>query len=422
MGDCYKNGGLVYASIQMLIVGIMCVHCELMLIFGSLDAVSKTEGAQLFEYPDTTEKCFQYAPGCFKRTAKVMRTITESFLFVTQFGFCSIYILFITQNLYQVLETYDIDYGQPLTTLFCMPFVMVPSLFTGLNHIAPVSNIGNICLVFGLIATLTVAFMDGMPSTEDRSLITNIPHMALSFGTSLFSYEGIALVLPLRNAMEDPNDFNRPLGILNVVTALITVVFIFTGVTSYIKWGEEVKGSITLNLDETVPFNQAVKLVTAAGVYLGYPIQFYIMFQIIWVRILQRWDFAQRHTLILEVFLRFLCVILTFCAAMMIPNLELFISLIGALCSTTLAFVIPVFIDFAVKAQTPEELKWYIYVKNVIILLIASFGVGLVINMKVTVCFGETRIVVPCGNGNLLVKDLINEATRRYKKAAGKVS
>lgn len=41
--------------------------------------------------------------------------------------------------------------------------------------------------------------------------------------------------------------------------------------------------------------------------------------------------------------------------------------------------------------------------------------------MKVTVCFGDTRILVPCGDGNLLVKDLINEATRRYKKAAGKV-
>ncbi|XP_053949713.1 uncharacterized protein LOC128857912 [Anastrepha ludens] len=42
--------------------------------------------------------------------------------------------------------------------------------------------------------------------------------------------------------------------------------------------------------------------------------------------------------------------------------------------------------------------------------------------MKVTVCFGAIRIVVPCGSGDLLVKDLINEATRRYKKAAGKVS
>ncbi|TMW47372.1 hypothetical protein DOY81_007545 [Sarcophaga bullata] len=40
--------------------------------------------------------------------------------------------------------------------------------------------------------------------------------------------------------------------------------------------------------------------------------------------------------------------------------------------------------------------------------------------MKVTVCFGDIRILVPCGDGNLLVKDLIHEATRRYKKAAGK--
>ncbi|KAL9884643.1 proton-coupled amino acid transporter 3-like [Glossina fuscipes fuscipes] len=330
MGDCYKNGGLVYASIQMPIIAVLCVHCELMLIYGSLDAVSKTEGAESFEYPDTTEKCFQYAPGYFKPIATVMRRITEKFIS---------------------------DYGQSLTMLFCMPFVMVPSLFTGLHHIAPVSNIGNLCLIFGVAATLTVAFTEGMPSTEDRSLITNLPNMALSFGTALFSYEGIALVLPLRNAMKDPNDFNRPLGILNIITALITFVFIFTGVITYIKWGEEVEGSITLNLDETIPFNQAVKLVAALGVFFGYPIQFFIMFNIIWLPMLQRWKFVQGYRLIVEVSLRFIFIVLTFCVALLVPNLELFISLIGAFCSTTLAFVIPVFIDFAVKAQTPEELK-----------------------------------------------------------------
>nr|CAI5867439.1 unnamed protein product [Callosobruchus analis] len=41
--------------------------------------------------------------------------------------------------------------------------------------------------------------------------------------------------------------------------------------------------------------------------------------------------------------------------------------------------------------------------------------------MKVTVCFGNVRVVVPCGDGDILVKDLIREATLRYKKAAGKV-
>lgn len=42
--------------------------------------------------------------------------------------------------------------------------------------------------------------------------------------------------------------------------------------------------------------------------------------------------------------------------------------------------------------------------------------------MKVTVCFGKVRVVVPCGTGELLVRDLKDEAIRRYKKAAGKVS
>lgn len=42
--------------------------------------------------------------------------------------------------------------------------------------------------------------------------------------------------------------------------------------------------------------------------------------------------------------------------------------------------------------------------------------------MKVTVCFGKTRVVVPCGDGNLKVHALIQQAVMRYKKAIAKVS
>lgn len=41
--------------------------------------------------------------------------------------------------------------------------------------------------------------------------------------------------------------------------------------------------------------------------------------------------------------------------------------------------------------------------------------------MKVTVCFGRTRVVVPCGDGNIRVQDLIEQAAMRYKKAIAKV-
>lgn len=43
-------------------------------------------------------------------------------------------------------------------------------------------------------------------------------------------------------------------------------------------------------------------------------------------------------------------------------------------------------------------------------------------NMKVTVCFGRTRVVVPCGDGNMKIHSLIQQATMRYKKAIAKVS
>uniref|UniRef100_A0A672K625 Par3/HAL N-terminal domain-containing protein n=1 Tax=Sinocyclocheilus grahami TaxID=75366 RepID=A0A672K625_SINGR len=42
--------------------------------------------------------------------------------------------------------------------------------------------------------------------------------------------------------------------------------------------------------------------------------------------------------------------------------------------------------------------------------------------MKVTVCFGRTRVVVPCGDGNITIHSLIQQATMRYKKAIAKVS
>ncbi|KAL8164977.1 UNVERIFIED_CONTAM: hypothetical protein K2H54_021556 [Gekko kuhli] len=42
--------------------------------------------------------------------------------------------------------------------------------------------------------------------------------------------------------------------------------------------------------------------------------------------------------------------------------------------------------------------------------------------MKVTVCFGRTRVVVPCGDGNMKVFSLVEQAVTRYRKAIAKRS
>ena len=38
--------------------------------------------------------------------------------------------------------------------------------------------------------------------------------------------------------------------------------------------------------------------------------------------------------------------------------------------------------------------------------------------MKLTVCFGQVKVIVPCGDGDLTVKELIEKATSRYVKAS----
>lgn len=42
--------------------------------------------------------------------------------------------------------------------------------------------------------------------------------------------------------------------------------------------------------------------------------------------------------------------------------------------------------------------------------------------MKVTVCFDTVRVIVPCGNGELTVSELIQRAVSRYRKATSKAS
>uniref|UniRef100_A0A8C1UED3 Par-3 family cell polarity regulator alpha, b n=1 Tax=Cyprinus carpio TaxID=7962 RepID=A0A8C1UED3_CYPCA len=42
--------------------------------------------------------------------------------------------------------------------------------------------------------------------------------------------------------------------------------------------------------------------------------------------------------------------------------------------------------------------------------------------MKVTVCFGRTRVVVPCGDGNIKVHALVQQAAMRYRRAIAKHS
>ena len=56
------------------------------------------------------------------------------------------------------------------------------------------------------------------------------------------------MVLPLENQMRTPGDMRGWNGVLNTAMTMVACLYIAVGFFGYLKYGENVLGSITLNL------------------------------------------------------------------------------------------------------------------------------------------------------------------------------
>lgn len=119
---------------------------------------------------------------------------------------------------------------------------------------------------------------------------------------------------------------------------------------------------------------QCVKLAIALGVLLGYAIQFFVAIQIMFPSIKSTFKFADKHPFIGELLFRTFMVLVTFGVAELVPNLSLLLSLIGAVCSTVLALVLPPLLEFIILSCEGDRVGWFVFFKNTIILVISLIG------------------------------------------------
>lgn len=372
LGDAFKNAGLLLAPPLTIFLGVICVHAQHILIRCNEEVTRRVgDGTNTSGFAGTVEMCFATGPIGLRKYSTIMRKLVNVFLCVTQLGFCCVYFVFISTNMKQVLDAHGISMEVHQHMAVVLIPIMLSTWIRNLKYLVPVSSIANFLMMAGYIATMYIMSHD-LPSIRERRYVADWNNLPLFFGTVIYSFEGITLVLPLKNEMKNPNNFNKPLGVLNVGMVIVGTMFVAIGFLSYLKYGDAVAGSVTLNLESSEVLPQCIKIAISLSILLTYALQFYVPIAIMWPGIVEQFG-PFKWPVLTEIIFRSAMCFVTFVMAEAIPKLGLFISLVGAVSSTALALVFPPIIEMVV-CWNNAGLNLFTIAKDITIVLIGVLG------------------------------------------------
>ncbi|XP_055382276.1 proton-coupled amino acid transporter-like protein CG1139 [Condylostylus longicornis] len=371
MPMAFKNAGLLFGLLGTVIVGFLCTHCVHILVKTS-HQICKDIRVPCLGFAETAEKVFENGPKIVRPWSNFAKQFVDGSLMATYFAASCVYIVFIATSLHDVVN-YDLNLDWDVRIYIV--FTLIPILFLGqirnLKWLVPFSATANVFIIVTFAITLYYMFNVEL-HFDDKPLFAQVHTLPLFFATVIFAMEGIGVVMPVENTMKKPQHFLGCPGVLN--TAMITVIILYAtiGFFGYVRYGDKILGSITLNLKEGEPLADTAKLLMAIAILFTYGLQFFVPMDILWRKIQHKIP-ENRHN-ITQFVLRSGIIFITGGIAAGVPKLEPFISLVGAVFFSLLGLFVPSFVETVYLY--PDRLGPYkvILLKNVVLGLFAIFA------------------------------------------------
>ncbi|CAK1554003.1 unnamed protein product [Leptosia nina] len=375
MPHAFSNAGYLVGSIGTIIIGLLCTYCIHVLI-DSCYVLCKRRKVPSMTYTAVAEAALSEGPDWCKAFAPYAAHVVNVFLLIYQIGTCCVYVVFVSENIHFVLTKYfDLDVRMSTVMLaILLPLILINWL-PNLKLLAPLSAAANAVTIVSFGIILYYIFRE-IPTLEGKSPAGKMANFPLFFGTVLFALEAIGVILPLENEMKTPKDFVGSFGVLNRAMISIIILYVGMGLFGYLQYGDEAAGSITLNLpSKTETLASVVQCLLAFAIFITHGLACYVAIDILWNEYIGIRLLNSNHRLCWEYVLRTCIVLLTFGIAAAVPELDLFISLFGALCLSALGLAFPAFIQSCTYWYfVSDQERIRMIIKNVIVVLFGALG------------------------------------------------
>ncbi|XP_026765098.1 proton-coupled amino acid transporter-like protein pathetic isoform X1 [Galleria mellonella] len=334
----FKSAGLLVGSIGTILVGFICAHAINMLVKTSQQLCVEVKKPSL-GYADTCDLVFQNGPKPVQKFAPFARELADWALALTHMGACCVYVVVIAESFKQISDVY----GGPnwTVTIYCALtlVILVPlTQITKLKYLVPFSALANFVWLGSILISIYYCLRDP-PKVSERNLATSITGVPNFISTCLFAMEGIGVVMPVENEMTKPQHFLGCPGVLNIAMVIVVLMYGFVGFSGYLKYGDEARGSLTLNLPQDEILAQTAKILVACVMILSFALIYYVPVDVIWRRIQEKVP-AKNHRWGIAA-LRLIGTLLIVGIACAVPRLELFMELVGAVCLSTMGLLLP---------------------------------------------------------------------------------
>lgn len=322
----YLNGGMLFSNVVLLIVAALSYYCFILLV----QTHEKIGGS----FGDMGGKLY----------GKNMRILILASVALSQVGFVSAYIVFTAENLQAFVAAVS-----KCRTWIDIKFLIALELvvFLPLSLIRDISKLGFTAFIsdaFILLGLLYLGYYDIDTIVTNHGIADiinfNPRDWTLFIGTAIFTFEGIGLVIPIKEAMKKPSEF--PI-VLAIVMTIITVVFTSIGALSYAAFGSSTRTVVLLNLPQDDKFVNGVQFLYSLAILLSTPLQLFPAIRIVenglFTRSGKYHPYIKWKKNVFRFFLVALCAAIAWGGA---ADLDKFVALIGSFACVPLVMIYPV--------------------------------------------------------------------------------